>query len=95
MKLLQTPPCILLAQNLEKNFKKEERDGGYKKEIPIVRVIFLCPLDQKLARQSVYQCFHHIVCYHSLLNANVRHTRTIETSNLKQKYHGNAWLLKA
>lgn len=33
--------------------KKEERDGGYKKEIAIVRVIFLCPLDQKLASLSV------------------------------------------
>lgn len=37
----------------KKKFKKEERDGGYKKEIAIVRVIFLCPLDQKLARLSV------------------------------------------
>lgn len=53
MKLVQTPPCILLTQNLEKKFKKEERDGGYKKEIAIVRVIFLCPLDQKLASLSV------------------------------------------
>lgn len=53
MKLVQTPPCILLTQNLKNNFKKEERDGGYKKEIAIVRVIFLCPLDQKLARLSV------------------------------------------
>lgn len=52
MKLVQTPPCILLTQNLN-FFLKEKGDGEYKKEIAIVRVIFLCPLDQKLARLSV------------------------------------------
>lgn len=53
MKLVQIPPCILLTQNLIFFYFKEKRDGGYEKEIAIVRVIFLCPLDQKLARLSV------------------------------------------
>lgn len=96
MKLVQTPPCILLTQNLEKNFKKKRERWGIQKGNSYCKSYLSLPFRSKASKlKCVAMLSSHCLCNHSLLNANVRHTRTIETSNLKQKYHGNAWLLKA